>query len=193
MVIRKVGRKVFYLIEMIIGFFEQLLLPIKVGKKCVINGIVQYEGTCNVEIKDSVHINSGKQYNVIGGDCRTVLRTVYEGRITIGEGSGISNSTIVSANQVKIGKNVLIGGSCKIYDTDFHPINMDDRISNNSDKIKTSPIEIKDNVFIGAHCIILKGVIIGKGSVVGAGSVVTKSIPEGEVWAGNPARYIRKI
>ena len=40
--------------------------------------------------------------------------------------------------------------------------------------------------------VISKPVKIGKGAVVGAGSVVTKDIPDGEVWAGNPARFIRK-
>ena len=57
----------------------------------------------------------------------------------------------------------------------------------------TSPVIIKDGAFIGAHSIILKGVIIGEKSIVGAGSVVTKSIPDGEIWAGNPAKFIRKI
>lgn len=52
---------------------------------------------------------------------------------------------------------------------------------------------IEDNVFIGARCIILKGVTIGENSIVGAGSVVTKSIPANEIWAGNPAKFIRKI
>lgn len=46
---------------------------------------------------------------------------------------------------------------------------------------------------IGACSIVLKGVTIGKNSVVGAGSVVTKSIPDNEVWAGNPAKFIRKV
>lgn len=57
----------------------------------------------------------------------------------------------------------------------------------------TSPVVIKDGVFIGAHCIILKGVTIGEKSIIGAGSVVTKSIPDGEIWAGNPAKFIRRI
>lgn len=51
---------------------------------------------------------------------------------------------------------------------------------------------INDNVFIGARCIILKGVTIGSKSIIGAGSVVTKNIPEGEIWAGNPAKFIKK-
>ena len=49
------------------------------------------------------------------------------------------------------------------------------------------------NVFIGAHCTILKGVTIGKNAVVGACSVVTTSVPGNQLWAGNPARFVRNI
>lgn len=59
--------------------------------------------------------------------------------------------------------------------------------------IKSKPILIKEGAFIGAHSIVLKGVTIGKYSVIGAGSVITKDIPDNEVWAGNPARFIKKL
>lgn len=57
-------------------------------------------------------------------------------------------------------------------------------------RYKYSKIEIGNNVFIGANSIIMPGVKIGSNCVIGAGSVVTKSIPDGTVVAGNPARYI---
>ena len=47
--------------------------------------------------------------------------------------------------------------------------------------------------FLGAGAIILPSVHIGKNVIVGAGSVVTKSIPAGEIWIGNPAKFLRKI
>lgn len=53
-------------------------------------------------------------------------------------------------------------------------------------------IIIKENAYIGCKTIICKPVTIGANSIVGAGSIVTKDVPEGEVWAGNPARFIRK-
>ena len=59
--------------------------------------------------------------------------------------------------------------------------------------IKTGPIIIEDDVFIGAHTTILKGVTIGNKSIIGAGSVVSRSIPPGEIWAGNPIKRIREI
>ena len=57
---------------------------------------------------------------------------------------------------------------------------------------KDIAVHIKEYAFIGAHTIICKPVTIGRGAIVGAGSVVTKDIPDNEIWAGNPARLIRK-
>lgn len=81
-----------------------------------------------------------------------------------------------------------------IVTTDFHSLNPEIRASNkDSENRLCAPVEIKHNAFIGARCIILKGVTIGENSVIGAGSVVTKSVPANQVWAGNPAKFIRNI
>lgn len=66
-----------------------------------------------------------------------------------------------------------------------------DIVSSESTLPPAKSIYIEDGAFIGGNSIILKGVKIGKNSVVGAGSVVTRDIPDGEIWAGNPARKIR--
>lgn len=60
------------------------------------------------------------------------------------------------------------------------------------DDIISKKTVIKSDVWIGAGAIVLSGVTIGVGAVVGAGSVVTHDIPAYEVWAGNPAKKIRK-
>lgn len=57
--------------------------------------------------------------------------------------------------------------------------------------VKTS-VTIEDDCFIGTNSIICNEVTIGKNSIVGAGSIVTKSIPPNEIWAGNPAKFIKK-
>lgn len=51
---------------------------------------------------------------------------------------------------------------------------------------------IGNDVWIGSHCLIKAGVTIGDGAVVGMGSVVTKDVGPYEIWAGNPAKLIRK-
>lgn len=53
-------------------------------------------------------------------------------------------------------------------------------------------IHIGDNVFIGTGVIISKACNIGDNAIVGAGSIVTKDIPANEIWAGNPAKFIKK-
>lgn len=87
-----------------------------------------------------------------------------------------------------------IGGGTCVWTTDFHSLDWKIRRSKEDLKYrKIAPVTIEDDVFIGAKCIILKGVTIGKGSIIAAGSVVTKSIPPFEIWGGNPAKIIRKI
>ena len=46
-------------------------------------------------------------------------------------------------------------------------------------------------VFIGANSIITKPLTIGKRAIIGAGSIVTHDVPDYQIWAGNPARFIK--
>jgi len=59
--------------------------------------------------------------------------------------------------------------------------------------MQTRQVFLNKNGFIGGSSIILKGVFIGEKSIVAAGSVVIKSIPDGEIWGGNPAKFIKKL
>lgn len=54
-------------------------------------------------------------------------------------------------------------------------------------------VHICSGAYLGMCTLVVKPVTIGKNAIVGAGSVVTKNIPDNEVWAGNPAHFIRKI
>lgn len=147
----------------------------------------------SIIIGDGAEFRSGKDYNIIGGDTRLILRTIRNGKILIGNHVGISNSALISATSITIEDNVMIGGGCKIWDTDFHSLRFENRYTSIDDNVATKPIIIKSGAFIGGNTIILKGVTIGEKSIVGAGSVVTKSIPAREIWAGNPARFIKKL
>ena len=58
---------------------------------------------------------------------------------------------------------------------------------------KMEPTTVKRGASIGAGSTILCGVTIGEHAVIGIGSVVTKDVPAGEVWVGNPARFLKKV
>ncbi|WP_438351679.1 DapH/DapD/GlmU-related protein [Paenibacillus sp. FA6] len=73
-----------------------------------------------------------------------------------------------------------------IIDTNFHPVDTEDR-SHSKD------IVISDNVWIGRGVLILPGVTIGHNAVIAAGSVVTRDIPANVLVGGTPAKVIREI
>ena len=139
-------------------------------------------------------INSSPYSNMLGLWQRTIIVARYGGKIEIGDGFGISGSTIYSFQSIKIGKNATIGANCKIIDNDFHPLESDKRIAGlNEEYTKRAPILIGDNCFIGMNSIILKGTTLGDNVVVGAGSVVHGSFPANCIIAGNPAKIIKYI
>jgi acetyltransferase-like isoleucine patch superfamily enzyme len=158
-------------------------------------GLVRLRGLGTIKIGAGFRGNSGQDFNPIGGDDGINLVAGNGALILIGQNVGVSNSTFVARKKIEIGNNVLIGGSVSVYDTDFHSTNFQHRKKKTLDQkmTKSQEVCIHDDVFIGAHSLILKGVEIGKGSVVGAGSVVTKNVPSYEIWAGNPAKKIGDI
>lgn len=111
------------------------------------------------------------------------------GEIVVGEGTELNGTTIVSYESVKIGTNVLFGPGVVILDSDGHP--SDRRLADIPANIRTAPVVIQDNVWIGLNAVILKGVTIGSGAVVGPNSVVHDDVPPHTVVAGNPARPIK--
>lgn len=162
------------------------------NKNITIKGVVYIANGGRIELGNNITIRSGPKENTLGEGFVTRLITKKGGVLKINDNVGISNSTIICAKSILIGNNVLIGNNSKIWDTDFHSLAPGVR-NGADDQVQNKPIEICDNVFIGANTIILKGVTIGEGSVIGAGSVLSRSVPAGQIWAGNPACFIKSV
>lgn len=123
-------------------------------------------------------------FNLLSTDCS----------IEIGNNVGITSTILNCRESITIGENVKIGSGCLIVDNDSHPIDaVQRRIAKGAEGICIKPVIIKNDVFIGARSIILKGVTIGEGSVIGAGSVVSHNIPPFTVACGNPAIVIKSL
>lgn len=165
------------------------------GKNLDVNGLMKVDVTRRgiVNIGDNFRLNSGDNFNVIGRQQKSIFWV--EGKLTIKDNVGMSSIAIICNHEITIGNHVIMGGNTVIYDTDFHSLDAEQRKTKGQDKINalSAPVTIEDNVFIGAHSTLLKGVTIGKNSIIGACSVVVKSIPANEIWAGNPAKFIRKV
>lgn len=136
--------------------------------------------------------------------------SIFEGQIfserpgtgvSIGENSFVGYSTLICAEGIEIGDDVLISWGCTIVDHHSHALSWDQRRNDvrdwyhgrkNWDAVKISPVRIGDKAWIGFNTIILAGVTVGEGAVVGCGSIVTKDVPPYAIVAGNPARLIRQ-
>ena len=112
-------------------------------------------------------------------------------RLTIGDDSGIGYGSYLSCTgRVSIGHRVLMGPRVMIY-TSNHRWNQHLRTFYRQGE-DLAPVTIEDDVWLGAGCIILPGVVISKGTAVAAGSVVTKDTIAYSIVAGVPAKTIAK-
>ena len=141
-----------------------------------------------------VYINSNKWANPVGLSSSTYFCINPGAVISIGNHVMISNSLLFAFNKIQIEDHVMIGGGCQILDSDFHSMDYNLRTSLEDQlNVVSRPVIIREGAFIGTQSIVLKGVEIGARSIVAAGSVVSKSIPAGQIWGGNPAVFIKNI
>lgn len=110
--------------------------------------------------------------------------------LSIGDNSGIGFRALISCeDNVVIGSRVLMGADVIIY-TSNH-IWSEAKCTYFGQGLTRAGVVIEDDVWLGARCIILPGVIIGKGATIAAGAVVTKNVLPYAVMAGVPARVVK--
>ncbi len=146
-----------------------------------------------------VHISGG---NITIGRCFTAIgepgnrveigvwgRAESEGRVTIGEACLMSPGSRISASdEITLGDGVMLANGAYITDSDWHTIY--DRMVRAE---PPTPVHIGNNVWLGDHATVLKGVTVGDNSVIASRAVVTNDVPANVVVAGSPAKVIREL
>lgn len=160
--------------EAFMDTFNRIASDVILGKDVKIFGFVNAYG-CKIgdrtKVGAFVEIQKGAE---IGSDCKISSHSFICEGVTI-------------HNRVFIGHGV-------IFTNDKYPraTGPTGGLQTDSDWIVV-PTVVGEGASIGSGSTLLCGISIGPGAIIGAGSVVTKSIPAGEVWAGNPARFLRNV
>ena len=179
----------------IMNLFFNLRYQKKMGGKVNIFGfpIVFIPKGADVKFGKGVTLISESYFSEPGINHPVMIRVMKKNaKLRIGDHVGISGGGVCVSKEVEIGNHVMLGANAFITDTDFHPVDPQNRRFN-KENIGSAKVVIKDNVFLGMNTIVLKGVTIGENSIVGAGSLVVKDIPANEIWGGSPAKFIKKI
>lgn len=166
----------------------------KIGDGCIVDA--------NVRIYDDVILGTGcvvKSGAVLGGEGFGYEKDEYGNRFRFPQIGGL-----IIGNNVEIGSNTTIdrGALSNTVIGDYTKINNLCHIAHNNIIGKNVVITgcvnisgsniIEDNVWIAPNSSIRGWLTIGEGATIGMGAVVTKNIPKGETWIGNPARKYEK-
>lgn len=120
----------------------------------------------------------------------------------VGENCNVCSHCYIE-NDVKIGNNVTVKNGVQLWDG----VTLEDNVfvgsnvtftndrfpRSKNNKWQLEKTIVRRGASVGAGSTILCGVEIGENSMIGVGSVVTKNVPAGEIWKGNPAVFVRKI
>ena len=118
---------------------------------------------------------------ILGDRVKIWSNSVIDAGAEIGDETRVHCNVYISQG-CTIGSQCFIGPGVRLLNDKFPP-----RFTPES----WEPVHLRDGVILGGGVIVLPGVEIGEGAFIGAGSVVTKSVPAGELWVGNPARCYR--
>jgi acetyltransferase-like isoleucine patch superfamily enzyme len=156
--------------------------------------VIRRNQTGRIRLGRNVSIANELAENPAGIAHRTALCACMPGsELLIGDDVGISGAVIYAWRKIEIGDRVLLGAGAVIYDSDFHPVEVEPRNRFDESKVGIAPVKIESDVWVGARAMVLKGVTIGRGSVVAAGAVVTADVPSGTIVGGVPAKVIGKV
>lgn len=151
-----------------------------------------------IDVRGKAFISVQKGFTT-GVGCRLEAYPVQKKTVLfIGENVQINDYVHITAMQnVIIGNNVLMASKIYISDCTHGSYKGDENDSDPksipSERILfSSPVNIKNNVWLGESVSVLPGVTIGEGTIVGANSVVSKSLPDNVIAVGSPARPIKK-
>lgn len=165
---------------------------LKIDKNYNIWGSIRFliDGEGEIRIGKNFHAVSSRKrsYLTINSPCH--LTSIHGGKITIGNNVGLNGNTIAARKLIQIGDETMIAPNVLISDHDGHSLDPEKRWK---EKGSSEKIIIGKRCWIGANCIILKGVEIGDNTIIGAGSVVTDKCETNSIYAGNPARKIRNL
>jgi UDP-2-acetamido-3-amino-2,3-dideoxy-glucuronate N-acetyltransferase len=162
------------------------LMPAVIGNMCQIGANVVIYVQCEIGNNNLIADSATIRENVKIGDLNIVGRNVtIENYINIGDRNKFETNCYVTAYS-EVG-NYCFVAPCVATSNDNYIARDKERYNN------FKGVTIKDGGRIGVGAVILPGKIINEDSVAAAGSVVTKDIPKGEIWAGNPAKFFRKV
>jgi acetyltransferase-like isoleucine patch superfamily enzyme len=99
------------------------------------------------------------------------------------------NVGVALRGRVRLGRAVRVGAGTSVLGFD-HGFERTD-LEIHEQPHTSEGVEIGDDVWLGAHVVVLDGVRVGPHAIVGAGAVVTKDVPAWAVAVGNPARVVR--
>lgn len=148
-----------------------------------------------------IHLTADVKSKNIGSDSNIWQFCVVFENAVIGENCNICAHVLIE-NDVRIGNNVTVKSGVQLWDgvTLEDNVFIGPNVTFTNDKFPRSKVYpeqflrtvIKKGASVGANSTILAGVTVGENAMIGAGSVVTHDVPAGEVWYGNPAKFIRK-
>lgn len=152
----------------------RIAADVKLGKDVQIHGFVNLYGC------------------TIGDGTRVGAFVEVQKGAVIGRRCKISSHTFICEG-VEIEDNVFVGHGVMFTNTMMpRSVNATGALQSEADW-ECLLTRIGEGASIGSGSVILCGLTVGRHAVVGAGAVVTKSIPDGEVWVGNPARFLKKV
>ncbi len=177
------------------------------GRGCVFGRNVVLRHPHRIHLGDGVVVDDNVLLDAKGDDAdggifldretfvgRGSILSCKGGRIRLKERANLGFYVeIFTSNAVEVGADVMVAAYCYLvgggnyrYDRRDVPMNRQ------YDFEGKGGIVIEDDVWMGAHVVVMDGVTVGKGGILAAGAVVSKSTGRYEIWGGVPAVRLRE-